>query len=81
MVNEHFLDLQQPNLVSDVATIVHELLHALFFHPFLFEVYPPNAQNKPFLIREPGRVFLQGTQLVETARAHFGCPSLEKSRE
>jgi hypothetical protein len=80
VVNEHFIDVGKGNMIADVATIVHEILHALFFHPYLFQKYPVNLDDQPFYIQESDVVYLQGTSLVQVAREHFNCPSLQRSK-
>lgn len=63
---------------ADVATVTHEILHALFFHPILFRTYPINFLNEPFFEQTSNLTFLTGTHLINEARHHFACPNLQR---
>ena len=78
--NEYYLDINKPNINSDVATVVHEVLHALFFHPFLFNEYPKNSDGLSFSFEENQRKYLRGDLLLKTAREYFKCENLSKSK-
>jgi hypothetical protein len=79
VINEHYINLQKNNLQADISTVVHEILHALYFHPNLFKIYPKNYLNENFYYQENSQIYLRGANLIKTAKKHFDCPTLSKS--
>lgn len=79
--NEASMAFDDGKLQVHVSTFVHEVLHALYFHPKAFEHFPVNSSGQKFLVEEPpGKGFLQGDALVREARRHFGCGLLERGK-
>lgn len=74
--NPYYLDAGAGKLDNDVATYVHEVLHALVFSSQLWNLFPKvNGENQYFVSN--GYHYLRGPHLLGTVRSHFGCPSLD----
>lgn len=72
--NEHFVRYDDGDYQAQVATFVHEVAHALFFHPSLFRMFPKNRRGQSFLSEEVDDVFrLRGNNVLRMLRTHFGC--------
>ena len=80
VINEYYIDFNKKNMRKDVATIVHEVLHALYFHPNLFHIFPKNKFNQSFFYNNNNQVYLRGNSLLDTCQKHFNCNSLEQSK-
>ena len=52
MFNEAFIEYIDGNYKSHVSTFVHEVLHALYFHPKLFKNFPNNSNGESFLFKD-----------------------------
>jgi hypothetical protein len=71
--NIKYLDPAKGNLDNDVATYVHEVLHALVFSGELFKNFPPTKAGKAQYVVKNGRHYLRGDNLMAVARDHFQC--------
>lgn len=79
--NEAYVDYRAGEYKSQVSTFVHEVAHALFFHPNLFQVYPKNSAGDAFLYRDTNYVYrMRGDHILTEVRSHFNCPGLEGGR-
>jgi hypothetical protein len=60
---------------NQISVFVHEVLHAVFFHPILFEHYPNNEYDESFLFqdKQDGIYKLRGDNVMKAMRSHFGC--------
>jgi hypothetical protein len=60
---------------NQISVFVHEVLHALFFHPVLFEYFPNNRFGESFLFRDlkDGVYKLRGDNVMKAIQNHFGC--------
>lgn len=77
--NPFYLDPGKGKLDNDVATYVHEVLHALVFSSQLWANFPPvNGQPQYFVDPSDGKHYLRGKWLLQTVRDHFNCPSVTK---
>lgn len=75
--NPHYLDPGKGKLDNDVATYVHEVLHALVFSNQLWAKFPPvNGQPQYFV--KGGQHYLRGKWLLQTARDHFDCQDINE---
>ena len=70
--NPYYLNPNSGKLDNDVATYVHEVLHALVFSSQLFKRFPPYNGKSQYFISN-GNHYLRGPNLLQTARQHFGC--------
>ena len=77
--NESFIDLSKGTLTRDLATMVHETLHTLYFHPNLFLNFPKNTKGESFYVTESNRSYIQGNEVMKIVQEHFQCPSILKS--
>lgn len=74
--NQSYVELE--NYQSQIATFVHEVLHALYFHPKLFRLFPANADGESFLFRDARRRWkLRGDNVLYFLRSHFDCPAVD----
>ena len=73
--NPYYLNPGSGKLDNDVATYVHEVLHALVFSSQLWKRFPKvNGMSQYYI--EDGYHYLRGPNLLNTVRSHFNCPSL-----
>lgn len=79
ILNEDKVSYSDGRYQMHISTFIHEVLHALYFHPKAFKFYPPNSKNQPFLLEDKqGLGYLQGDNIVREAREHYNCKSLNK---
>ena len=75
--NTNYLDYSEGKFKNNVATFVHEVFHAIFFHPWLFEnKFPPNSSNQSFLFLENNQYKIRGDNILSQIRNHFSCPTV-----
>ena len=73
--NPYYMKVENGKLDNDIATYVHEVLHALIFSSDLWKNFPRvNGKSQYYLSR--GNHYLRGPNLLQTARDHFGCQQL-----
>jgi hypothetical protein len=76
--NEHFVKYDNGDYHGQIATFVHEVLHALYFHPTLFNVFPNNRRGQSFLFEDNnGNVKLRGNNILRFIKDHFNCPNID----
>ena len=79
--NEDQVSFSDGKYQMHISTFIHEVLHALYFHPKAFEHFPPNKNGKPFLYKHSdGIAYIQGDNIVREAKRHFGCETLDKGK-
>jgi hypothetical protein len=79
--NESTILLDDGKVKSQIDTFVHEVLHALYFSPYLFESFPTNKNGETFLFKDTDGVLkIRGDKTLEQSRKHFGCDSLESGK-
>eukprot|EP00892_Ulva_mutabilis_P009761 jgi/Ulvmu1/7157/UM034_0064.1 len=72
-----FCNVNPSDYDNDLATTIHEILHALVLDPPLFESYMGYSGIKDILRKfEGGRTVIKTPQVVREARAHLGCDSM-----
>ena len=77
VVNPYYMKHDAGKLDNDVATYVHEVLHALVFSSQLWKNFPKvNGMDQYFI--QNGDHYLRGPNLVKTVQNHFGCSSIDK---
>ena len=82
MFNEAELHYDDGNFQSHVATFVHEVLHALYFHPGLFEQFPKNKAGESFMYDDSnGTSLLRGDSILEQIRGHFDCSTVNGGKQ
>ena len=74
--NPYYLDPGKGKLDNDVATYVHEVLHALVFSSQLWKNFPP-VNGYPQYVVSNGNHYLRGKWLLQTVRDHFNCPDIQ----
>ena len=78
MFNEPFVEYDNGDYVAQIATFVHEVLHALYFHPGLFELFPKNSSDESFLFKDSNGVFkLRGDTILKEVQSHFNCSTVD----
>lgn len=76
--NESLVKFDNGNSQAQVATFVHEVLHALYFHPKLFIHFPRNSDNQSFMFRDDKGIWkLRGDNVLYFLRRHLDCPSAD----
>ena len=73
--NPYYLDPAKGKLDNDVATYVHEVLHALVFSSSLWKNFPP-VNGYPQYVVSNGNHYLRGKWLLQTVRDHFDCQDI-----
>lgn len=53
-------------------------MHAIFFHPWLFENRFPSHNGESFMFKDPSDNFykLRGPNILKTIRDHFNCSTV-----
>merc|ERR1740139_16148 len=74
--NPYYLNAADKKLDNDVATYVHEVLHALVFSSQLWKQFPKVNGKSQYYV-SGGNHYLRGPNLLQTARDHFGCEKLQ----
>jgi hypothetical protein len=76
--NEYYVDYDNGDYQGQIATFVHEVMHALFFHPALFQVYPKNRRGQSYMFRDDnGTVKLRGNNILRFLREHSNCSRID----
>lgn len=77
LINEKYLDFNTIDYNLHVTTLVHEVLHTLFFSPILYTFFPTNSKGQSFFSFDfTSWPQIRGDSILQVARAHFGCPTL-----
>jgi hypothetical protein len=75
--NEAKVSFEDGDYNAQVDTFMHEVLHTLFFHSFLFKSFPDNNNGESFLFQDSDTIWkMRGDTVLGLARQFFGCPSL-----
>lgn len=77
MFNEAFIEYDNGDYQGQIATFVHEVLHALYFHPTLFRSFPKNRGRSYLFQDDEGKFKLRGNNTLRFMRQHFSCPSVD----
>ena len=64
-------------MVNFKTVLLHEISHILAFSPKLVELFPNQPYSKKKIVNGEERTILITEKVVEHARKHFGCSSLE----
>lgn len=76
--NENFMNYKTRYYKDDVATFVHEIMHALFFSDYLFKSSFPTYNGQSYYYDAgDGFAKLRGKHILETIREFFNCPTAE----
>ena len=74
--NPYYLKPENGKLDNDVATYVHEVLHALVFSSQLWKKFPLTRAGKKQYVISKDKHYLRGDNLLSTVRDHFGCQGI-----
>ena len=75
--NEKYLDYKKRSYKKNLSTFIHEVMHALFFHPSLFKYVFPDNQGQPFLFEDTDGYFkIRGPNILQQIRSHYNCPTV-----
>ena len=78
MINRHYVNPESDDIRSHISTIIHEVLHGLFFSPNLYPGFKTNSKGETFIFKDStGRSRMRGDNIVAQAKKHFGCDSIE----
>lgn len=78
MINRHYVNAEDDDVRSHISTIIHEVLHALFFSPGLYPNFKKNSKGETFIFKDDtNRYRMRGDTIVAEAKKHFGCDSIE----
>ena len=81
--NPYYLDPNKGKLDNDIATYVHEVLHALVFSSQLWANFPlvidykKRKRVEQYYIDDYGIHRLRGENLLAVVKDHFGCDDIE----
>jgi hypothetical protein len=76
--NEAYIHYDQGDFQAQVATFVHEVLHALYFHPSLFSLFPKNSQNESYLFQDSNSIWkMRGDTILAQIKSHFSCSTID----
>jgi hypothetical protein len=76
--NEAYIEYDNGDYKAQVATFVHEVMHALFFHNHLFTLFPQNSSNESFLFEDSdGKHKMRGDNILAQTRSHFNCSTID----
>jgi hypothetical protein len=73
MFNEPFVEYDNGDYKAQIATFVHEVLHALYFHPGLFEIFPQTSAGLSFMFEDNGVYKLRGDTILKSIQSHYNC--------
>lgn len=74
MFNQSHISYDNGDYRAQIATFVHEFLHAMYFHPSLFEQFPDNKDGASFIFKDSSGVWkLRGDTIMDVAKDHFNC--------
>ena len=83
MIRKSYISLGKEKFRKDVLLFVHEMMHPLFFHPYLYKFYPKvKRRNKVTKKRElvdsvyvddSGVSFMRGWSVTRNFQLHTGC--------
>ena len=77
-LNENWINFKDNSYMSQIETLSHEVVHALFFQPLLFDFFPKPVNQPNYLIQD--NVYkLVGLNIIRVVRDHFGCPDFKLS--
>ena len=74
--NDYYLKVDNGKSDNDIATYVHETLHALIFSSTLWKFMPKVNGLDQYFIHD-GNHYLRSPILVNEARKHFNCPQIQ----
>lgn len=78
MFNEYYINPAGSHFGGQLATTVHEILHALSFHPALFQIYPNNSSGETYVFQDgAGKWKMRGDNVLNEIRTHFGCSTAD----
>jgi hypothetical protein len=73
--NPYYIDPAKGKLDNDVATYVHEVLHALVFSSQLWAKFPLVSGQPQYFVKNGGH-YLRGQNLLNVTRNHFQCSKI-----
>lgn len=75
--NEGKVSYTNGDYYAQLSTFIHEVLHALFFHPTLFKTFPKNSNGKSFLFQDVDSKWkIRGDTILKVSRDYFDCQTL-----
>lgn len=78
MFNESKVKYTEGAYLTQLETFLHEAFHVLFFHPILFERFPPNSKGLSFMFQDDKLVWkLRGDSVLREAREYFDCAQMD----
>ena len=78
MFNEAYIKYSNGDYRAQTANFIHEVLHALYFEPDLFQLFAKNSNGDSFLFKDANNKWkVRGTSILQTARNHYGCSTLD----
>ena len=76
--NEAYIEYDNGDYKAQVATFVHEVLHALYFHPALFEKFPKNSQGQSYLFQDSNGIHkMRGDTILSKIKSHYNCSTID----
>jgi hypothetical protein len=76
--NSNSINISSQDLEYNLNITAHELMHVLGFNLRLFPSFAKNAAGQEVLFKNSnGRYFLKGDRLVEEAKNHYGCDTIQ----
>jgi hypothetical protein len=82
MFNEPYVEYDNGDYKAQIATFVHEVLHALYFHPGLFDLFPKNSQDQSFLFQDSNNIYkIRGDTVLSQLKSHFNCSTVDGGKE
>ena len=67
------------SLITDVTTIIHEILHILGFSTMLFNFFPRVNDQFVFSLADDKHYYYRGVELISQIQKHFKCTSVTES--
>jgi hypothetical protein len=82
MFNEYYVSYDNGDYKAQISNFVHEVSHALFFEPALFEKFPKNSNGESFLFKDSnGNYKLRGDNILKEIRSHYNCPTIDGGKK
>lgn len=76
--NEAYVSYDNGDYKAQISNFVHEVLHALYFDPDLFNYFPKNSSGETFLFQDSNGIYkMRGDATLSELRSHFNCSTVD----
>lgn len=69
------------SLLTDVSTVIHEILHILGFSTILFPFFPKVDHQFVYYLKDDNIHYYRGQRLISEIKTHFACDSITEGKK